>query len=666
LRHWLPLGSTRFVNQKIERLSDAAVSMSLHPVGSKEQELLAVLLLKNDTAFTDATILDSKGMEVVKVSERKVYTRGERSDQSGSDKFKKAMEGKTYVSPVYTSDNAEPYVILALPLKATHRDIIGVLSAEANLKFLWEIIGNIHFGVAGYAYLVDGHGNLIAHKDPSLVLRRTNLSHIHEVQEFLQNPATSDPTPDDERHGIMGKPVLSTYAPLRGLGWAIILEEPLDMALADVKMVGHFALLLMAIGLSVGAIVIVWMGNRITRPIRELQDGVKTIRSGNLDHQVEIKTGDEIQSLADEFNSMARELKASHATLEEKVEQRTRELSALYDVTTTINQSLQLEPVLREVIKKITGIFGFDATRIVLFDPAMKELHVRASYESRPGLWRQVAITERGHGITGRVAETGQAMIFEDIHNDPRYLQLSQTKSAEKGGLHFLAVFPIMAKASRLGTLHCVGQHPRRLGDNEIRLLTSMADQIGVAVENANLFASVSDKSMALEKVNLQLQDASRIKSEFMAAMSHELRTPLNVIMGNVELMADRFFGDVTESQKKSLEQITHHAQVLLKLINNVLTLTKIEGGKMPVASNTVEVDEVIANVKGYTEQLSRNGRPQILWKVEPNLPSITTDALKLEEILQNLIGNAHKFTPGGSIEIRVRNLKEKNVSSLP
>jgi signal transduction histidine kinase len=649
-----------FVHQKIERLSDTAVSMSLHPVGSKEQELLAVLLLKNDTAFTDASILDSKGMEVVKVSERKVHTPGERFDQSGSEKFKKAIEGKIYISPVYTSDRAEPYVILALPLNATHRDIIGVLSAEANLKFLWEIIGNIQFGAAGYAYLVDGHGNLIAHKDPSLVLRRTNLSHIHEVQEFLQNPAVSDPTPNDERNGIIGKPVLSTYAPLRGLGWAVILEEPLDIALADVKMVRHFALLLMAIGLSVGAIVIVWMGNRITRPIRELHGGVKTIRSGNLDHQAEIKTGDEIQSLADEFNSMARELKASHSTLEEKVEQRTRELSALYDVTTTVNQSLELEPVLQEVINKITGIFGFDATRILLFDPAMKELHVRASYESRPDLWRQVPVTERGQGITGRVAETGQAMIFEDTHNDPRYLQLSHTKLTEKVGLHFLAVFPIMAKALCLGTLHCVGQNPRRLDANEIQLLTSMAHQIGVAVENANLFAGMSDKSMALEKVNLELQEASRIKSEFMAAMSHELRTPLNVIMGNVELMADRFFGDVTESQKKSLAQVTHHAQVLLKLINNVLTLTKMEAKKMPVESTTIEVDEVMTNVKSYAEQLSRNGQPQILWNVEPNLPPITTDALKLEEILQNLIGNAHKFTPRGNIAIRVRNLKEK------
>ena len=164
----------------------------------------------------------------------------------------------------------------------------------------------------------------------------------------------------------MGKPVLSTYAPVRGFNWAVILEEPLDMALADVKMVRHFALLLMGIGLSVGAVVILWLANKITRPIQELHGGVKTIRTGNLNHQVEIKTGDEIQSLADEFNRMARELQASHSTLEDRVEQRTRELSALYDVTTTVNQSFELEPVLQQVIQKITGIFGFDATRILL------------------------------------------------------------------------------------------------------------------------------------------------------------------------------------------------------------------------------------------------------------------------------------------------------------
>jgi len=650
-----------FVNQKIERLSDSAVSMSLHSTGSKEQELLAALLLKNDRAFTDASILDSNGMEVVKVSERKVYTSSERSDQSGSDKFKKAIQGNTYVSRVYTSDRAEPYVTLALPLMATQRDIIGVLSAETNLKFLWEVIGNVRFGVGGYAYLVDSQGNLIAHKDPSMVLRRTDLSQIHEVQEFLGNQtAAPDPTPSNDARGIMGKPVLSTYAPVRGLSWAVILEEPLDMALADVKMVRHFALLLMGIGLSVGAVVIVWVADKITRPIQELQEGVKTIRTGNLNHQVEINTGDEIQSLADEFNRMARELQASHSTLEDRVEQRTRELSALYDVTTTVNQSFELEPVLQQVIQKITGIFGFDATRILLFNSKMNELHLAASYENRPELRAQVSVIKRGQGITGRVADRAEAMIFEDTQNDPLYQQLSHTKVNERVGLRFLAVFPIKAKTSCVGTLLCAGHVSRRLSANEIQLLTSMAGQIGVAVENANLFAGMSDKSIALEKLNSELQEANRIKSAFMAAMSHELRTPLNIIMGNVELLRDRFFGAITESQKKSLTQITHHSAVLLKLINNVLTVTKMEAGKVLVESTTIEVDEVMTHVKDFTDQLSRNGHMEFLWNVEPNLPPITTDALKLEEIFQNLIGNAYKFTPKGKIEIRVRELKDQ------
>src|SRR5688500_9819671 len=80
----------------------------------------------------------------------------------------------------------------------------------------------------------------------------------------------------------------------------------------------------------------------------------------------------------------------------------------------------------------------------------------------------------------------------------------------------------------------------------------------------------------------------------------------------------------------------------------------------MQVDWNTIEVDEVVTNLKDYTEQLSRNGRLQVSWNVEPNLPALTTDAVNLEEILQNLIGNAYKFTPAGKIEIVVRNLKDK------
>src|SRR5258705_6384717 len=117
--------------------------------------------------------MNDKELEVTRLSERKIRTPLEFSDQSKAKKFDKAIRDDTYIGPVYTSDTPEPYVTLAVPLRAPSREIVGVVSAEANLKFLSEVIGNIHFGVAGYAYLTDGQGDLMAHKGPSLCIKRT-------------------------------------------------------------------------------------------------------------------------------------------------------------------------------------------------------------------------------------------------------------------------------------------------------------------------------------------------------------------------------------------------------------------------------------------------------------------------------------------------------------
>src|SRR6266550_6690504 len=134
-----------FVRRKIERFSDTADALSLYQLGSKEQQLLLGLLVKNDSSFTDASIINSEGVEVVKVSDRKVYFPSDLTDQSKSLKFIKALKGEDYVSPVYTSTRAQPYVTLAIPLWGAAQSIAGVVSAEADLSFLWEAIGKIQF-----------------------------------------------------------------------------------------------------------------------------------------------------------------------------------------------------------------------------------------------------------------------------------------------------------------------------------------------------------------------------------------------------------------------------------------------------------------------------------------------------------------------------------------
>jgi len=315
-----------FVRRKIERFSDIAAAVSLYDLGSKEQQLLVSLLVRKDGSFTDASIIDARGMEVLKVSDRRVYFSSDLADQSKSAKFNKAIKGENYISRVYTSDKSQPFVTLAIPLWGTAQSIVGVMSAEADLSFLWEAIGEIRFGTAGYAYLIDQHGNLIAHKDPQLVLQKMNLRETGGVEKFLRNPTRSDPSPAHQGRGLLDRPVLSTYAPLPELGWAVILEEPLDAALANVEKLKRYSLALLAISLFVGAAVITWVSGRMTGPIRELHEGAKTIGSGNLDYRVNVETGDEIEWLGEEFNKMAAELKVSYATLEQKVKDKTADI----------------------------------------------------------------------------------------------------------------------------------------------------------------------------------------------------------------------------------------------------------------------------------------------------------------------------------------------------
>ena len=180
-----------------------------------------------------------------------------------------------------------------------------------------------------------------------------------ESRNFCATLRGPIPLPLTKGTGLTGSPVLVTYAPVPELGWAVILEEPLDAALANVEILKRSALVFLMVGLLVGAVTIAWVSQKITRPIQELRQDVATIGAGNLEHRADIKTGDEIEELAAEFNKMTDALQNSYATLEQKVDQRTKEISALYSVTATVNQSLSLTNILNAVIVKDRGNIPF-------------------------------------------------------------------------------------------------------------------------------------------------------------------------------------------------------------------------------------------------------------------------------------------------------------------
>ena len=197
-----------------------------------------------------------------------------------------------------------------------------------------------------------------------------------------------------------------------------------------------------------------------------------------------------------------------NARLFQERENRNRDLAALHDVTAAASRSLEIKPVLDEVIRKITEIFAFDSMSIFLFD-AQREYLDRVASSAPHELSSAARAFRRGQGLTGRVAETGEPIIFENVKTDPRYQELSLTRATQQADFCFFGIFPIKAKEKFAGTINCLGKMPRKLTLDEMRLINSMCDQIGVAVENISLFEEVKNKTTELESSNAELRESS-------------------------------------------------------------------------------------------------------------------------------------------------------------
>jgi signal transduction histidine kinase/HAMP domain-containing protein len=187
-----------------------------------------------------------------------------------------------------------------------------------------------------------------------------------------------------------------------------------------------------------------------------------------------------------------------NAQLYEQTRQSASELAALHALTLAANQSLDLDLILQEAIKKLTEIFSFSAIRVFLFERNMEHLELRAAYNSQPQHRAYLSSFRRAQGIVAKVTESGDLLIIEDLLTDDRYAELSQSQSAVNAGMRFAAFLPIKTKLKTWGTIVCVADQPRKLKGNEVRLLQSMAGQIGIAVENSSLYQETAAKAKEL------------------------------------------------------------------------------------------------------------------------------------------------------------------------
>jgi signal transduction histidine kinase len=210
----------------------------------------------------------------------------------------------------------------------------------------------------------------------------------------------------------------------------------------------------------------------------------------------------------------------------------------------------------------------------------------------------------------------------------------------------------MMVRGQLVGVLNVQSDTANDINDDDVRILTSIAEQLAVAVQTASLYG----QQVAIAE---ELRAIDDLKSQFLASMSHELRTPLNAILNFTEFVMLGMLGDINDAQKDALGKSLESGRHLLSLINDVLDITKIESGKMKLFNEegvelTSEIEQVCATAETLLER--KKDDVQLVLDIDDNLPHITADRRRIRQVLLNLISNAVKFTEEGTVTFSVKN----------
>jgi signal transduction histidine kinase len=267
--------------------------------------------------------------------------------------------------------------------------------------------------------------------------------------------------------------------------------------------------------------------------------------------------------------------------------------------------------------------------------------------------FKSVAIKAGRGTVAGRALLEGRTVQVPDVLADPEY---TWSEAQERTGFRSVLAVPLLREGHPIGVLVLARSVTRPFTDKQVEVVTTFADQAVIAIENVRLFDEIQDKSR-------QLAEASQRKSQFLTSMSHELRTPLNAIIGLTEMMVKNAARFGTEKAQEPLQRVNRAGTHLLGLINQVLDLSKIEAGKLELNAQTVQLAPLINEVIGTAGQLAEQNKNRLVVEVQENLGALTVDAMRLRQILLNLLSNACKFTKAGEVKLAAR--KVSNGSNI-
>jgi signal transduction histidine kinase len=329
-----------------------------------------------------------------------------------------------------------------------------------------------------------------------------------------------------------------------------------------------------------------------------------------------------------------------NARLYDNTRQRNRELTALYSIAMATSKTLEMSPFLGETLNQVLEALEYEGGAIFL----------TGREQEGPRLMQHQGITEPIlQLIESQLQESGKV---SQGNARGEIVERSISPVDDESATRLICV-PLLSHERSLGVLAITLSEGKPFAHQEIRLLETLGRQVGVAVENAILYAELQERAKTLQTAYDELAKIDQLKDELVQNISHELRTPLAFIKGYIDLLLEGELGDVTEQQQRSLEIVSNKTTQLTHLVKGILTLQSPTANllKIESISPTLLVSRAMAAAIPATQQADID----LVSDFPPDLPNVEVDTAQITQVLDNLLNNAIKFSPsGGTITVRL------------
>jgi signal transduction histidine kinase len=334
-----------------------------------------------------------------------------------------------------------------------------------------------------------------------------------------------------------------------------------------------------------------------------------------------------------------------NARLYTDAQRRLRGMSALVDMAQQVTGNLKVESVMQTTVQIIQGLLGARASTIALLSPDKEELVIEAAAGINPK-WVHQARMKLGEGVSGRAVSERRPVYIRDTRNQPDFLFFDKV-------LRSLLAVPLISRDRVIGTITVDSDRVNAFSQSDIQLMTIAAAQVSVAIANARLYEEAEDRAAKLAVAYRELQDSDRLKDELVQNVSHELRTPLTFVKGYVDLLLDGEMGLINPDQQHALQIVGDKTAEITRLIDDIMSLQRIEASNLLL--ETFSMAGLVEEAISCHRLTADNHGIFLLWDGPGQPVTVTADRGRLNQVFDNLIGNAVKFSPnGGTIQVRL------------